>query len=58
VTGDTWGIPGPTFLALYIGAAVVIVVATAVTRNVLYRGRPTTGYEHVTPEQRPRVIRR
>ena len=35
---DTWGIPGPTFLAYFIGAAVAVVVLSAIHRKILFRG--------------------
>lgn len=39
LAGDTWGIPGPTFVVLYIGAAVVAFAATLLLRRSLSRGR-------------------
>ncbi|MEU2615772.1 TIGR04222 domain-containing membrane protein [Micromonospora sp. NPDC007271] len=38
-SGDTWGIPGPTFLAVYITAAAVILLVCGVHRHLVRRGR-------------------
>ncbi|SCE65107.1 TIGR04222 domain-containing protein [Micromonospora matsumotoense] len=44
--GDTWGIPGPLFLKLYLLVAVVAVVGT-----LLHRRRATAGPDPVTADQ-------
>ncbi|SCE92570.1 TIGR04222 domain-containing protein [Micromonospora viridifaciens] len=36
---DTWGIPGPTFLAIYLTAAAVILLVCGVHRYLVLRGR-------------------
>jgi uncharacterized protein (TIGR04222 family) len=36
---DTWGIPGPTFLACYLGALVATVVLASIHRRSLFRGQ-------------------
>lgn len=40
LAGDTWGIPGPTFIVIYLMAAAVAVVLTLTLRWGMSRGRP------------------
>ena len=35
---DTWGIPGPTFIACYLTAIVAVAILAAVHRKILFRG--------------------
>lgn len=48
--GDTWGIPGPTFLALFAGAAGVLVIAAFVHRAILFAGHHTP-VDQLHPQQ-------
>ncbi|MFE9693960.1 TIGR04222 domain-containing membrane protein [Micromonospora sp. NPDC005806] len=38
-SGDTWGIPGPVFLTIYVAAAAAILLTCAVHRHLVRRGR-------------------
>jgi uncharacterized protein (TIGR04222 family) len=49
--GDTWGIPGPTFLAYFIGALLVIAVLSALHRYVLFAGRSGADVSRLGPQQ-------
>lgn len=40
VTGDTWGIPGPSFLGIFFLAFVVVLALSLVLRHAAVRGRP------------------
>lgn len=57
MTPDTWGISGPTFLIVYLGAIIVVAVAATVHRRALFAGRPSgsawlgTGVERLGPQQ-------
>ncbi|MER7460535.1 TIGR04222 domain-containing membrane protein [Micromonospora sp. NPDC126480] len=48
--GDTWGIPGPVFLRLYLLAAALLVVGGLIQRARLLRG-PSTGTGPLGPQQ-------
>jgi uncharacterized protein (TIGR04222 family) len=48
--GDTWGIPGSTFLTLFAGAAAVLVVAALIHRAVLFAGHHTP-VDRLGPQQ-------
>ncbi|WBB67432.1 TIGR04222 domain-containing membrane protein [Micromonospora sp. WMMD812] len=48
---DTWGIPGPTFLRIYLAVAVVVVVAALVHRFRLFAGPPDAGRDPLGPQQ-------
>lgn len=48
--GDTWGIPGSTFLALFAGAAAVLLVAALIHRAVLFAGHHTP-VDQLGPQQ-------
>jgi uncharacterized protein (TIGR04222 family) len=39
-TGDTWGIPGPTFLVYFLAAVIGVAVLSAIHRRILFRGDP------------------
>jgi uncharacterized protein (TIGR04222 family) len=49
--GDTWGIPGPTFLIFYIGAIVAIWILAAIHRRILFAGTRGTDVERLSPQQ-------
>lgn len=40
--GDTWGIPGPTFLTFYLITAVVVLIGVIIARAAIFAGRPAT----------------
>jgi uncharacterized protein (TIGR04222 family) len=48
---DTWGIPGPTFLAYYLGGIVAVAIIAALHRRVLFRGRPDARVDNLGPQQ-------
>lgn len=48
--GDTWGIPGPTFLALFAVAAVALMIAALIHRAVLFAGHHTP-VDRLGPQQ-------
>lgn len=48
--GDTWGIPGPTFLALFAAAAGALVIAALIHRAVLFAGHHTP-VDRLGPQQ-------
>jgi uncharacterized protein (TIGR04222 family) len=49
--GDTWGIPGPTFLAYFVGALLAIAVLSALHRYVLFAGRSGADVSRLGPQQ-------
>ncbi|MGC4805965.1 TIGR04222 domain-containing membrane protein [Micromonospora sp. DT233] len=49
--GDTWGVPSRTFLALYLAAALVIVVGALVHRRRLFSGPPVADVGQLGPQQ-------
>ncbi|MFJ6196525.1 TIGR04222 domain-containing membrane protein [Micromonospora sp. NPDC092111] len=49
--GDTWGIPGPLFLKLYLMVAVVAVVGTVLHRRRLTAGPDSVGVDQLGPQQ-------
>ncbi len=49
--GDTWGIPGPTFLLLFIGALIAVTVLSAVHRRVLFAGHSGADAGRLGPQQ-------
>ena len=48
---DTWGIPGPTFLAYFIGATVAVAVLSAIHRKILFRGDRTARVDDLGAQQ-------
>jgi len=48
--GDTWGIPGSTFLTLFAGTAAVLVVVALIHRAVLFAGHHTP-VDRLGPQQ-------
>ncbi|MDP9792160.1 uncharacterized protein (TIGR04222 family) [Catenuloplanes nepalensis] len=50
-SGDTWGIPGPTFLAVYLGAAAVALVIVLVRRHKMAGGTHVPGTDHLSSQQ-------
>lgn len=48
---DTWGIPGPTFLAGYLAVAVLVVVVGTIHQRRVMAGRWTFGADRIDPEQ-------
>ena len=50
MTPDTWGIPGPTFLVLYLAAIAVLAVAAYLHRRTLFAGDPRLDVERLAPE--------
>ncbi|MEV1147699.1 TIGR04222 domain-containing membrane protein, partial [Micromonospora sp. NPDC049799] len=49
--GDTWGIPGPVFVGLYLLAAVVVVVGTLVHRSRILSGQRVPAADQLGPQQ-------
>ncbi|MBO4207071.1 TIGR04222 domain-containing membrane protein, partial [Micromonospora echinofusca] len=49
--GDTWGIPGPVFLALFLGAAAVIFLGSVIWRSLLFAGRNACDFDQLGPQQ-------
>ena len=49
--GETWGIPGTTFLALYLTAVVSVAVLAAVHRSVLFAGTRGAHVDTLGPQQ-------
>ncbi|MFC7758333.1 TIGR04222 domain-containing membrane protein [Catellatospora bangladeshensis] len=47
---DTWGIPGPTFLALYAATAAVVLVATLILRSRAFAGPERVRIDQLTPQ--------
>ncbi|MFF3854760.1 TIGR04222 domain-containing membrane protein [Micromonospora sp. NPDC002575] len=50
-SGDTWGIPGPTFLGFYLLAGLVVVVGAIVHRRRVLAGPPAVGSPQLGPQQ-------
>lgn len=48
---DTWGIPGTTFLAYYVGTMAAIVVLAAIHRRILFRGPRDVRVDNLNPQQ-------
>src|SRR5688500_6620360 len=48
--GDTWGIPGQAFLALFAAAAGILVIAALILRAVLFAGHHTP-VDRLGPQQ-------
>ena len=51
MTPDTWGIPGPTFLIIFLGAVVAAAIVAAVHRRVLFAGDTRTDVGRLSPQQ-------
>src|SRR5689334_15870843 len=51
MTADTWGIPGPTFLVLYLAAIAVVAVAATVDHRSLCHGDTRLDVERLAPEK-------
>ncbi|WP_432954585.1 TIGR04222 domain-containing membrane protein [Micromonospora haikouensis] len=49
--GDTWGIPGPTFLGFYLLAGLVVVIGAIVHRRRVLAGPPAVGGAQLGPQQ-------
>ena len=49
--GDTWGIPGPTFLLFFLATAVAVAIAAAVHRRVLFAGERGARVDELGPQQ-------
>lgn len=49
--GDTWGIPGPTFLRFYLAAAALVVVVSVIHRVRLLAGPGDAGTLTLGPQQ-------
>ncbi len=49
--GDTWGIPGSTFLVFFVCALIGIVVLSAIHRRLLFAGRPDVDATRLGPQQ-------
>lgn len=49
--GDTWGISGPAFLILFLGAAGAILVLTLLQRRRVYRGSDQVNVDSLGPQQ-------
>lgn len=47
--GDAWGIPGPTFLAIFVAAAAVVVIGSTVHRAWLFARRRSPGDDRLGP---------
>jgi uncharacterized protein (TIGR04222 family) len=48
---DTWGIPGTTFLAYYIGTMAAIAILAAIHRKILFRGPRDVRVDTLNPQQ-------
>ena len=46
---DTWGIPGPTFLWLFLGAALLVLVGTLLRRRRLFAGPTSVRVDTLAP---------
>src|SRR5690349_4989689 len=51
MTPNTWGIPGPTFLIIYLGAIVAAAILAAIHRRLLFAGDTRTDVERLGPQQ-------
>jgi uncharacterized protein (TIGR04222 family) len=49
--GDTWGIPGPTFLAYFLAAVIGVAVLSAIHRRTLFRGDSSAEAARLGPQQ-------
>ncbi|MFG1950751.1 TIGR04222 domain-containing membrane protein [Micromonospora sp. NPDC048830] len=49
--GDTWGIPGRTFLGIYLLAALVVVIVSIARRNAILAGKRVTSRSQLGPQQ-------
>ncbi|OJF12106.1 TIGR04222 domain-containing membrane protein [Couchioplanes caeruleus] len=49
--GDTWGIPGPTFLLLYVAAMVAVAIIAVVHRRILFAGPRDAIVSTLGPQQ-------
>ncbi|HEU4426894.1 MAG TPA: TIGR04222 domain-containing membrane protein, partial [Pilimelia sp.] len=49
--GDTWGIPGPTFLLVFVSAAAAITVGAMVHRRILFAGPRDVPLTELGPQQ-------
>lgn len=49
--GDTWGIPGPSFLIVYLGAVIAVAILAALHRRILYAGDRGSHVERLGPQQ-------
>ena len=49
--GDTWGIPGPAFLVLYLALLVGLLVVAAIHRRILFAGRRGASVDRLGPQQ-------
>ncbi|MGY3518217.1 TIGR04222 domain-containing membrane protein [Micromonospora sp. PTRAS2] len=49
--GDTWGIPGPTFLGFYLLAGLVVVIGAIVHRRRVLAGPSSVGGAQLGPQQ-------
>jgi uncharacterized protein (TIGR04222 family) len=50
-TGDTWGIPGPTFLVYFLAAVIGVAVLSTIHRRILFRGDSSTDVTRLGPQQ-------
>ncbi|GIJ24058.1 TIGR04222 domain-containing membrane protein [Micromonospora lutea] len=48
---DTWGVPGPTFITLYLAATVIAVAVVLVRRRALLGGRAAPPADQLGPQQ-------
>jgi uncharacterized protein (TIGR04222 family) len=51
MTPDTWNIPGPTFLIIFLGAVVAVAILAALHRHVLFAGETHADVERLGPQQ-------
>lgn len=49
--GDTWGVPGPAFLLVYVAVLVAVVIAAYLHRRALSAGRDGTQVDRLGPQQ-------
>ena len=49
--GDTWGIPGPTFLIFFVGLTVIVAIAAAVHRRALFAGNRDAQVDRLGPQE-------
>ncbi|MEU4222212.1 TIGR04222 domain-containing membrane protein [Actinoplanes sp. NPDC026623] len=49
--GDTWGITGPSFLIIYLGAVVTVAILAAIHRRILFAGNRSSHIERLGPQQ-------
>jgi len=49
--GDTWGIPGPAFLVLYVAALVAVLILSAIHRRILFAGDRSVPVDRLGPQQ-------